>query len=424
MTPQDNRRIENIERDIDDLRIRTNRMPVREAKVNSVTGNVIYAQVNEATGVATGDATFSFDNAVAEVGSIPTDGTGTAQNQYGQEYADNEWVHLFQRKDNGQWQTERGGSAGTTLRRFSATSAKDWDGANCDGTLLDGSDTPTGSAIKLVERAPYKHEVLVGSRGWCFYSETVEGVDHYFILVVDSPARWIEGPISEEWELTDASVRLTVDEESVHWWGASPNHMDPVTYNHDFGTGGSDIRAVVDIHDTIGIRTTLLPVHTYIHATWDEKREKWVLTSIRQTPAAIPATAMITATCAAMATSDGSAKTATPGVSVSDEAAAIMKWSTTTPPTLEEDERYPYMHVLNMTETVIHASTSNPQLLHGYIQEFTEEVEGDEDIQVFYFVFSGPFDLRSLANYSKTDKQIFYHAADSANGMLGGEECE
>lgn len=266
MTPQDNRRIENLERDVDDLRIRTNRMPVREAKVATLTGNVIYAQVNEASGVTSGDSTFLFDNAIGIVGSVPTDGEGTAQNQYGQVYADNDWVILSQRKDNKQWITERGGSAGTIIRRYQTTASKEWDNPLCDAVLLNFANEPDG-VIKVADRPPAKHELIEGSRGWCFYKETVEEVDHYYILTADSPARWIEGPIKAAWPLSDESVKMVVNPESVSWWGASPSHMDPVTDEDD----------EIEIFDTLEMRSAELPIHTKVRAIWDEKRKKWVL---------------------------------------------------------------------------------------------------------------------------------------------------
>ena len=253
------------------------------------TGNVIYAQVNEATGVATGDATFSFDNAVAEVGIIPTDGEGTAQNQYGQEYADNEWVHLFQRKDNGQWITERGGTAGSLVKRFRTTAAKEWDTPQCDAVLLDADDDPVGDPIKVVDRLPAKHELLEDSCGWCVYRETIEDVDHYEIIgAPDSPARWFEGPIGKAWPLSQESVWMKVDPESASWFGASPNHMTPVTTEHNFGgedtsenPGPPDLAQGVEVFDTIDLRSKKLAIHTKIRAVWDEKRKKWVLNAIR-----------------------------------------------------------------------------------------------------------------------------------------------
>lgn len=108
-------------------------------------GNIIYAQVVGA--VATGDPTFTFDNAVAVVGSVPSGGTGTAQNQYAQEYVDNEWVFLFQNKTSGQWLTERGGTSGSQVVYFELTEDKGYaDAAKLakpvlpDGTLDSGAD--------------------------------------------------------------------------------------------------------------------------------------------------------------------------------------------------------------------------------------------------------------------------------------------
>ena len=224
---------------------------VRVSLAGGGSGNVIYAQV--VSNVTSGDPTFTFDNAVAEVGSIPAGGTGTAQNQYGQEYVDNEWVHLFQRKDNGQWLTERGGTAGTVLR-FETTAAKAWDASTVAGVLLDASDAPVGGAITLTDRAPAKHEALVGSRGWC-----VRNGDDYWIITMDSPARWVEGTLNANWDLGDDHQAITV----TGWWGAAPNHLEPET-------------STVDIYDNILVRSRKYFTGEKFRALWDEKLKLYV----------------------------------------------------------------------------------------------------------------------------------------------------
>lgn len=123
-------------------------------------GRIIYAQVNEASGVGSGDTTFAFDNAIALVGSIPTGGTGTAENQYAQTYANNEWVILSQRKDNQQWLTERGGTAGSALVHFELTedmayadTSKLAKPVNDDGTLDTGATAFNVVDMRAVDTA-------------------------------------------------------------------------------------------------------------------------------------------------------------------------------------------------------------------------------------------------------------------------------
>jgi hypothetical protein len=113
-----------------------------------VAGNIIRATVNEPLGVLSGDPTFSVDNAVAIVGSAPSDGTATAQNTYSEAFADNEPVLLFQRRDNGNWETEKsGGSSYTPVVLFQLTQDKAYGDTaklakplNAAGTIDSGAD--------------------------------------------------------------------------------------------------------------------------------------------------------------------------------------------------------------------------------------------------------------------------------------------
>lgn len=100
--------LQNLERDISELRTRTNRLPVQFAKAPvAIPGNVIYAQVVGA--VTSGDPTGTFDNARPIVGAIPAGGTDSFLNRIPEDYADNEWVIFFQLKDTQDWIPERGG---------------------------------------------------------------------------------------------------------------------------------------------------------------------------------------------------------------------------------------------------------------------------------------------------------------------------
>jgi hypothetical protein len=108
-------------------------------------GRIIYAQVNGA--FSAGDPTFLFDNAIPIVGSIPTGGAGTAQNQFAQAGADNSGVILFQERNSDQWLTERGGESGSQVVYFELTqdmayadTAKLAKPVLADGTMDAGAD--------------------------------------------------------------------------------------------------------------------------------------------------------------------------------------------------------------------------------------------------------------------------------------------
>lgn len=400
-------------------------VPVRR-RVHSggSSGNVIYAQVNEASGVTSGDSTFSFDNAVAEVGSIPTDGEGTAQNQYGQEYADNEWVHLFQRKDNGQWLTERGGTAGSQVVYFELTENKSYGDAAklAKPVLADGTLDSGAPAFHVIDdqRQFYGRAAAGGQEGYRgmavrLTDDYSEGVPGFRIATMEGPAQLLVVMLDEN--LSGASADCSLAE--------SPNVFG-LAYRGRLPLPVESVDVVV--YDDLSVATNAKSGEKWI-ASWNEVSERYLFWRklVGTAPPPIPATAMITSTCAAMATSDGATKTATPGLSTDDEAATIVKWSTTLPPTLSADASYDPMPVLNLTETVLIGSTSNPQILQGYIQEFIDEgdpEDEEDDTTVYCFVFGGPFDIRSLTNYAKDTKQILFHAEDESNAKLGGEDCE
>lgn len=266
-------RLGHLERLAHELLITQSRLPVREAKLAAIRGNIIMAQVNEALGVGAADPTFDFDEASVIVGTSPPGGVGEAQNQYQQTYADNEIVILYQLQEDGEWYTERGGTAGSIVRRVEATAAKDWNTPSVGGVLLDASDVPVGGAITLTDRAPSKHQCLEGARGYALHA----GGTNYYIITLDAPARWVEGTLGGTWTLDETYGYL----EITDYWGASPNHQQPVTETHNFGGGETglpdDIRDVLKVYDPCRYRTRKLANGERLQAVWDEKREKWYL---------------------------------------------------------------------------------------------------------------------------------------------------
>lgn len=154
-------------------------------------GNVLYAQVNEASGVTPGDATFTFDNAIAIVGNMPTGTSGTAQNQYLQAYANDEWVLLFEAQLTGQWLTERGGLAGSQVVYFELTQNKSYGDAAklAKPVLIDGSLDTGADAFHVVDD---QHQFYgkIGYRGFAvrYTDEYSEDVPGYRIITMEGPA--------------------------------------------------------------------------------------------------------------------------------------------------------------------------------------------------------------------------------------------
>ena len=143
------------------------------------------------------------------------------------------------------------------LFRFETTAAKDWSAASVAGKLLDGSDGDLLTGVTLADRAPAKHEAQIGSRGWCVHSGA--GTT-YWIVTMDSPARWIEGDLNADWALSAASATIVLSD----FWGASPNHLEPESSS-------------VTIYDDLMIRSRKVFAGETLRAVWDEKRKKYYL---------------------------------------------------------------------------------------------------------------------------------------------------
>jgi len=144
------------------------------------------------------------------------------------------------------------------LLRFETTAAKDWNASTVAGVILDASDTPAGGAITLTDRAPAKHEAQIGSRGWCLLVGSIEDGFTFWIVTMDSPARWVEGALNADWALSSDSAVMTKDD----WWGASPNHLEPVD-------------STITIWDILKVRSRKYFSGEKFRALWDEKRKKF-----------------------------------------------------------------------------------------------------------------------------------------------------
>lgn len=282
------------DRSIAELQSRVPRLPIREGKVRTLKGRIIRVLVNEPGGVTGADSVVAWDGPLAIVGPEPSE-TGSFDNSiYQQSYADNDVVFLFWNFDAEQWEPERGGTAGSRVFRFETTAAKDWDDATVAGVLLDAANDPVGDPITLTDRSPAKHQALDGSRGWCL----LDGEDDYWILSIDSPARWIEAPLAEVWTLGGTFARVDMDSASAIYWGAAPNHLTPATESYNFGGGGTglpdDIRNIIKVYDPIELLHRNLVIGEIIRGLWDEDREQFVLAAPPQLSMRLRGTATVT----------------------------------------------------------------------------------------------------------------------------------
>jgi hypothetical protein len=145
-------------------------------------------------------------------------------------------------------------SNGHQVFRFEATADKDWNDLTVSAVLLDDADVSI-AAVTLTDRLPSKHEVKDGSRGWC-----VTHGGGFYIITVDSPARFIEGTLDAGWALTSSSATITL----TKYWGAAPNHLLPT------GT--------ITIWDDQKVRTRNYYEDETFRAIWDEKAQLFVAT--------------------------------------------------------------------------------------------------------------------------------------------------
>lgn len=114
----------------------------------SATGNIIFAQVNASSGVAVGDTSFSFYNAIAISGVVPAGGVGTAHKQGGKaSYSNDDYVVLFQRHDNEQWWTDEqgGGGGGAAIATGRLVNNLTTGGSSGSVAIISSSDGSTGN---------------------------------------------------------------------------------------------------------------------------------------------------------------------------------------------------------------------------------------------------------------------------------------
>lgn len=229
-------------------------------------GNVIYAQVVGA--VASGDPTFTFDNAVAIVGSVPTGGTGTAQNQYAQAFSDNDWVLLFQEKSSDQWLTERGGESGSQVVYFELTqdmayadAAKLAKPVDSSGTLDSGAD-----AFYVVDdqRQFYGKTATGGAEGYRgfalrYIDDYAGGVPGFRIITMEGPAQWLIVDIDAAYSISGTDCNVLADQP---WGRPFRNRQLPET-------------GVVVVEDDLDVASTAAIGDRWLVA-WDESEEHYI----------------------------------------------------------------------------------------------------------------------------------------------------
>lgn len=344
-------------------------------------GNIIYAQVVGT--VTSGTPTFTFDNAVAIVGSVPSGGTGTAQNQYAQEYVDNDYVILSQRKDNDQWLTERGGTSGSQVVYFELTQNKSYGDAAklakpvlADGTMDSGADAfhVVDDQNQFYGRAA--ESGADGYRGFAlrFNDDYSEGVPGFRIITMEGPAQWL---------VVDLDVAYSGS-------GTDCNVLGDQPWGRPFRNSQLPPSGVVEVQDDLSVASSAQIGDKWLVA-WDEADEHYIFVLPITPPSLGLVIGMVTATIGA-ATMDGSAITCTPGITTS--AVTKLQWDDAD---LIADGSA--IHGVNFSKTALRASTAEPLIVVGAIKTDIP------DIAEAFIVYS-VYDLRMLPGFDGSKKQV------------------
>lgn len=352
-------------------------------------GNVIYAQAVGA--VTSGDPTFTFDNAIAIVGSIPTGGTGTAQNQYAQSFSDNDWVLLFQEKSSDQWLTERGGESGSQVVYFEITEHKVYGDAAvlakpvlADGTMDAGADEFYVVDEKNMYYGRAAESGADGYRGFGlrYTDDYSEGVPGFRIISMQGPAQWLIVDLDAAYSGSGTDCNVLADQP---WGRPFRGQQLPPT-------------GVVEVQDDLSVAASAAIGDKWLVA-WDEAEEHYIFV-LPLEPFDRIVIGMVTATIGA-ATMDGTAITCTPGITTS--AVTKLQWDGAD---LEADGSA--IHGVNFSKTALRASTAEPLIVTGVIKKDIPDVAEA-------FVVYSVYDLRMLPSYTAANDQSIGH--DAAGGI-------
>lgn len=240
MGSQINDELRSLRRQVADLQAEVARVPVRWPNGGGRPKAVIYARVNEAAGVADTDTTFDFDNATAIVGDAPSGGTGTAQNDLGNTYADNEKIRLWQ-GDDGEWYPDKTGGTASPIAYFELTADLPLSTtfATAKPVKDDGTLDTAATAIRLLD-PEQRYVAKSGDRFFAIFltaDHSASGVAGWRIIDGEGPARIVKGTTAGTYSIS--GTNCTIDETLYdHADGASlPSSPATVMDPYDVATG-------------------------------------------------------------------------------------------------------------------------------------------------------------------------------------------
>lgn len=363
-------------------------------------GNLIYAQVVGSVG--SGDPTFSFDNAIAFVGRAPTGGTGTAQNNYAETLADNDWVWLAQRRDNDQWYLDRAaGSSGSQVVYFTLTEDK---ALADDDALADVG----GSTIYVVDE-DNRYVGKTGYKGTAFKFEddhASSGHPGYRIIEMETPAAWLVVELYEN--VSGGSAQCYVADPGVY---GLPHAGKPPVLTED------KLEVYDDLENTPAADAV---TGDYWVARYDADADHYIFWLPFTPPAEatnpIRHALLLSVVSAATLTGTGTSRELTPG-SVSGAAsgetgALLLKWTTK----WVVDTAYGdggYVTVKNSELQDVRGSATDPVPIAG-------ELVGTGESAVLRIL---PFDLSAKKSFDLTKDQSLGHDASGRALWQDDTEC-
>jgi hypothetical protein len=384
-----------------------------------VEGRIIYAQVNEASGVSSGDPTFNVDNARKVVGAIPPGGTAIAQNQYGQTYAPDEWVFLFYDPAADQWLTERGGgTSGSQVVYFELTDNMAYgDFAQLAKPVDSDGNLDTGAADFWVvdEKNRYfgysqytdgdsEAETWTGYRGHAlrFIDDYSGGKPGFWIISMEGPADFIIADLAEDLGETNP------DEALFDWVGNQDVSGDPFSMRRPILEGDHTSSAF----DDLGVADGALSGERWI-LKWSKTGEYYIFWRKCGSVTSVDGWGLLISTIPAVTITTTGASAGTWG----SQASAVVLLDvddTGFTPRLDDDGNAITITGLNCSKTALRGSSTEQIVVWGKIIS-----AGGEPT---HFLIPN-WDLRSLPGFNSANDQAPYHESGDSDFKLDGEAC-
>jgi hypothetical protein len=386
--------------------------------------HIILAQVDDSDGVASGDATFLFKNAVAIKGVAPDDGAGTAQNVFGETLVNEQFVLLIKGTD-GEWYPDRASGTGAQLVHFQLTENKGYaDEAKLakpilsDGTLDSGAD-----AFYVIDPMPDGEGQFYGLAAYTDSDSTAHRA-----------YQGVAVKITEDWNSTEvpgwliiamegpASELVVALQGSYSMGGTHCNIVDAGPFGEPFGVRmprKENASYWLTVEDDLDVASAATVGQEW-WVIWNKAEEHYTFRHPVQ-PGTSGSGALELHYCNVTipaATWDYTTKQGDAGFV--EDAITVMDWDTSlhAAPRLDGEAEI-IRDACTWSGTPFRASTTEPVWALGFWKSVTSGVSDDETV----FVVVNCFDLRALPDFDKTKIQVPLHDDATGAHRLGGRIC-